>query len=131
MVILLVVSLFALFNFACPFKRDDSDLHPVGPNLRADLLIYFKAGATSDEINSFSKSVLSRPHPEGRGDYLAPGVSTFLLIGPVQGHEGIAITFFPGATKEQREDLRRTVESAPIVHKVLENRAPSDVKKID
>ncbi len=42
-----------------------------------------------------------------------------------------AITFFPSATKEQCEDLKRAVESSPVVYKVLENLAPTHVKKIN
>ena len=130
--IALVAIFWSLFTVACPPTRNgDSDMRPVGPDVKADLLIYFKAGVTTTQINAFSKEVLSRPGPNGRGDSLPPGVRTFLRLSPVEGHDGIAITFFPSATKEQREELKRAVEPSPVVHKVLENLAPTNVKKIN
>lgn len=106
-------------------------MRPVGPDVKTDLLIYFKSGVTTTQINAFSKEVLSRPSPNGAGDHLPSGVRTFLRLSPLEGHDGIAITFFPSATKEQREDLKRAVESSSVVHKVLENLAPTDVKNIN
>src|SRR2546423_14309393 len=126
------VLLLGLLNLACPSsKSGDSELHPIGPEVRADLLIYFKTGITQQEINSFSKEILSQADPRGRGDYLPPGVQTFLRIyPPVQGHEGIAITFFPNATDDQRQNLKKAVETSPVVYKVLENISPADVKNL-
>ena len=47
------------------------------------------------------------------------------------GHQGYAITFFEGATPEQRERLIAKVKASPLVYKVVEDVAPDDVKKID
>ena len=106
-------------------------MEPIGPGVRADLLIYFKTGATDAETNLFYKDVLSRPAPDGRGDNSPPGVRTVLRLREVQGHEGVAVTFFPAATTDQRESLKRAVQSSSLVYKILENRAPTDVKKLD
>lgn len=116
---------------ACPFNRDHGKMEPIGPGVRADLLIYFKNGATDDEINLFYKEVLSRTSPDGRGYSNPPGVSTVLRLSNVQGHEGVAVTFFPAATKEQRDSLRESVQSSSLLYKTLENAVPGQVKRLD
>lgn len=131
-VLLSTVCLLGLLSVACPFsKSDNSDVRPIGPTVNADLLIYFNSGLSQDEINAFSKNVLSRPHPEGRGDYLPPGVRTFLRIRAVEGHKGIAITFFPSATYEQRQELITSIKASPLVYRVLENTTPDSVKTLE
>ena len=124
--------LSAVFSTACPFSRsDDPDVRPIGPAVKADILLYFNKGVSDDEINAFSKNVLSKPHPEGRGDYLAPGVRTLLAIGTVEEHQGIALTFFPNASKEQRQELLKSIKASPLVYRVLENRSPNSVKSLE
>ncbi|HXM48028.1 MAG TPA: hypothetical protein VN956_09175 [Pyrinomonadaceae bacterium] len=132
-IVVVAAILSGLLSTACPLnKRADSDVRPIGPDVRADLVIYFKTTITPDEINAFSKDVLSLPDPKGRGYYNPPGVRTVLRIyPPLKGHEGIAVTFFPTATKEERENLKRSVDSSPIVYKVFQNVAPAELKKID
>lgn len=130
--LLFAAHLLGLLCLACPLGRPaDSDLRPIGPEVRASLVIYFKSGATQEQISSFTKEVLSRPHPEGRGHYQPVGVQSLLRVRAVQGHEGIAITFFPNATDEQRQNLRDAVNASPVVYKVLENVSPADVKALD
>ena len=106
-------------------------MEPVGPGVRADFLIYFKTGATDAETNLFYKDVLSRPSPDGRGYSNPPGVKTVLRLSEVQGHEGVAVTFFPAATREQRENLKRSVQSSSLVYKIIENAVPANVKRLD
>jgi hypothetical protein len=48
-------------------------------------------------------------------------------IGPVEGHKGYAITFFPNATRDQREELMRAVRQSRVVYKILEKKAPDSV----
>lgn len=122
---------FGLLNLACPFNKREEKMEPIGPGVRADLLIYFKTEVTDAETNLFYKDVLSRPSPDGRGYSNPPGVRTILRLSEVQGHEGVAVTFFPAATREQRENLKRSVQSSSLVYKILENVAPADVKKLD
>jgi hypothetical protein len=102
-------------------------MRPIGPDAKADLLIYFNGDASHDQIDAFHKTVLSRPDPEGRGDDLAPGIGMLLAIGPVEGHKGFAITFFQHATPNHRQELMRAVRQSPVVYKVLENRVPDSV----
>lgn len=127
--ILIVASLF----FGCPTNNlRRSEMRPIGPDVEAHLLIYFRNPVTREQINTFSKDVLSRPHPSGRGDSLPPGVEAFLRIyPPVQGHEGIAIKFEPKASEAQRRKLLNSIKEAPIVYRVLENRAPNSVKSLE
>ncbi len=122
---------FGLLNLACPFNKREEKMEPIGPGVRADILVYFKAGATDAETNLFYNDVLSVPRSDGRGYDNPPGVRTVLRLSEMQGHEGVAVTFFPAATKEQRENLKRAVQSSSVVYKVLENRRPSDVKRLD
>ena len=104
---------------------------PIGPDVKASFVFYFQRDATRDQISSFSDVVLrGAPHPEGRGHDLPEGVQSILFVG-ADGHYGYAITFFAGATPEQRGRLIAKVKASPLVYKVLEGVAPDEVKKID
>ena len=130
--LLLAVPLLGLLSLACPWgKSGDSDMRPIGPEVPASLVLYFKPDVTRDQRIAFSDEVLSRPDPEGRGHNLPPGVQSLLRVRAVQGHEGYAITFFPNATDQQRRSLRDAITASPIVYKVLENVSPADVKTLD
>ena len=129
--LLTVICLVALLSSGCPSSNSKNEMEPVGPDVKAHLLIYFNTGISRDEIDAFHKTVLSRPDPEGRGHYLAPGIGLLLRIGPIEGHDGFAITFSSSATSEQRQDLVRTVKQSPFVYKVFENRTPDSVKTLD
>lgn len=99
--------------------------------MKASLVIYFKPGVTNEQVEDFWHRVLSIKDPEGRGYSHRPGIRDISRISSVRGHEGIALTFFPNASSEQRETIVRDVKSSPIFYKVLENIAPADVKTID
>jgi hypothetical protein len=105
-------------------------MEPIGPDVKASFVIYFNSGVTQEQINDFSARVLSRPRADGRGHYLPEGVRTFLRVSAVSGHEAIAITFFPNATAEQRQNLISDVKASPLVYRVIESVAPSDVKNL-
>ena len=107
-------------------------MRPIGPDVKADLIIYFKLGVTEKQVDTFWHEVLSRPRPDGRGEDSRDGVASVMrLFRAVQGHEGISLSFFPSATQAQRDELEREVKSSPIVYKVLKNTAPINVKKLD
>ncbi len=42
-----------------------------------------------------------------------------------------SMSFFPDATKEERDEVIHDITSSPIVYKVLRDIAPADVKKLD
>jgi len=105
-------------------------MRPIGSDVKADLLIYLNSNASYDEIDAFVKTLLHRADSRGRGYDLAPGVGMLLAIGSVEGHKGYAITFFPDATREQRDELTRAVRQSPVVYKILENRVPDSVNTL-
>ena len=110
---------------------EQDEMIPFGPDVRADLVVYFKTGVTEEQIEYFWENVLSQPGPNGRGHYLRDGVRGILKLHPFEGHEGLAVTFHEAATPGRREDVTQDIESMPIVYKVLVNVAPEDVKKLD
>jgi hypothetical protein len=126
---LVVILTLGLMQLACP--RREPPMRSVGPEVKASLVIYFKSGVSNEQVNAFWEEVLSRPHPSGKGYYHRNGVGDIGRIAPVQGHEGISMSFFPNATKEEREEVTRDIRSSPIIYKILENVAPADVKKLD
>lgn len=129
--IMILCVLLGLGALPCSSSEKEK-MVPMGPSVKASLLIYFKTNVTEEEINRFWEEVLSMPDPQGRGYSHRDGVVDIVRIFPsVQGHEGIAVSFFPNATKEEREEIRRAVTSSPVVYKVLENLAPADVKRIE
>jgi hypothetical protein len=122
--------IMGLATVACPFRNDG--MKPIGPEVKADLIIFFKVGVTGRQIETFWHDVLSRPRPDGRGEDHREGVGSIGRVFPaVQGHEGISLSFFPTATQAQRDELERDVNASPIVYKALKNVAPINVRKID
>jgi hypothetical protein len=127
---LIAITSLGLTLIACPFKKDE--MKSIGPDVKADLVIYFNIGVSEQAINSFWQEVLSRPHPQGKGYNHRDGVGSISRIFPaVQGHEGISLSFFPQATQAQRDELEREIKSSPVVYKILKNTAPITVKKLD
>jgi hypothetical protein len=53
------------------------------------------------------------------------------MLRAVEGHEGIAVTFFPDATNEQRQKLMKAIKESQFVYKVLANVAPDSIKTLD
>jgi hypothetical protein len=129
--IFVVALLASMFLSACA-RPDNDEMVRIGPDVRASMVIYYKAGVNEDQINDFLQNVLGRPHPEGRGHYLRDGIVMSLRVYPaVEGHEATAITFSDRATQAQRDEIKRDVVSNPIVYKVLENEIPAEVKKLN
>lgn len=105
---------------------------PIGPEVKSDLVIYFKHGTTNDQINNFWNNVLSTPDRDGRGSWPKPGVGDLGAVFPaVDGHEGVAVKFQESASQEEREQLKAAAGSSPLVFKIFENIAPADIKRID
>jgi hypothetical protein len=138
----IVVIFLCLLSVGCPLGGKDTarstkpnardEMVPVGPEVKAGLVIYYKTGVADEQIEDFINQVLSKPHPSGIGTIPRDGIRGPLRVfPPVQGHEATAVTFFPNATTAQREELKADAISHPIVYKVLENVAPKDVKTIE
>jgi hypothetical protein len=114
---------------ACPFRKNE--MRPVGPEVKHDLVIFFKVGVSNQQVEEFFDEILARRNPTGTGFRLRAGIREYSREHPVDGHEAVSISFFPSATVEERETVMRDVKSSPIVYRVLENVAPADVKKLE
>ena len=104
-------------------------IHSMEPEVTADLIVYFKADVTHEQIESFWNKVLSYSAPDGHQS-LRPGVGRLSRVESLEGHEGIAVIFFWQASDGERAQLRRSIDESPIVFTVLENIAPKDVKSL-
>jgi hypothetical protein len=127
----LALLLTALVLPACSQAGKD-EMVPIGPEVQADLVIYFKGGVANEQISKFWHEVLSNPHPSGRGTWTKDGISGISAVfPPIQGHEGVAVSFYRTATEAQRAKVKADVNASPLVYKVFENVAPKDVKTLD
>jgi hypothetical protein len=108
---------------------EKQEMVPIGPDVKADLVIFFTLDATHDQIETFWQETLSIK--SNKGHMSRPGIRAILRLLPVQDHEGIAVSFFPNATPAQREDIKVRVKSSPLVYKVLEDVVPQDIKSIE
>jgi len=102
---------------------------PIGPDVKADLVIFFKLEATHDQIETFWQETLSVK--SNKGYWSRPGIREILRLLPVQNHEGVAVTFFPNATPAERDDIKARVKSSPLVYRVLEDVVPLDIKSLE
>ena len=117
----------SVFGVACHHR--EPQMISVGPDVPHELVIFFTEGATHDQIETFWSEVLSYPTRDGH--WPRPGVGGILRIAAVQGHEGLAVTFFSNATDAERADIKSRVRASPIVYRVMENVIPMNVKRID
>ena len=107
----------------------DARIHNMGPEVTADLIVYFKTDVTPEQIENFWNRVLSYSAPDGHQS-LRPGVGRLSRVESVEGHEGIAIIFFWDTWNSERAQLRRDIHASPLVFTVVENIAPQDVKSL-
>jgi hypothetical protein len=101
----------------------------IGPEVKADFVVFFKTDASHDEIERFSNEVLSNPTESG--SWPLPGIRMISKVWAVEGHEGYAVNFFPSASAEQRQYVKSRVGSSVIVYRVVEDVIPADIKKVD
>lgn len=127
---LVATTMLSLAMVSCPFRKEE--YRRLGPDKKANLAIYFNHGVTNEQIKKFWHEVLSRPDPQGKGYHHVDGVADLSRIYPaVQGHEGVALSFFSNATQAQRNEVERDIKSSPLVYKILKNVAPIDIKKLE
>ena len=117
--------MFAVGLNSC--DRPEMEMRPIGPDVKADLVVFFKKDATHDQIKSFVEETIS--NRTDRGYDSLPGMRTTMLVS-FDGHQGYAITFFPNATDAERKYVRSRIDTSPIVFKVMENVAPDDIKTL-
>jgi hypothetical protein len=118
-----------LLSVACLSPKER--VRSLGPEITADLVVFFNHDVTHQQIEDFRRDTLSKPDQNGRGHDLREGVSQIARIGAVQGHQGISVSFFASATETQKEAVEKDVRSSPIVYKVLKDIASADVKTIE
>jgi hypothetical protein len=123
-----LMSIIVLLITGCS-KREINEMIPVGPDVKADFVIFFKTGTSDAEIYKFVTETISTPVE--RGYKSLPGIRDVLQLRPIDGHEGYAITFFPDAPERQRDYVKAIIKSSTIVYRVLENVVPGEIKKID
>ncbi|MEP7212931.1 MAG: hypothetical protein ABI791_07640 [Acidobacteriota bacterium] len=122
--------LFIILLSSCsPFAKQNNDMKSIGPDVPANLVIYFKLGTTENEINQCYRNAIYLDRPDGRGEGVHDGFGSFLRLLPSQanGHDAIAITFKPNATDDQRRAIKEALESCAIVYEIFENVAPKDI----
>lgn len=124
----LILLTLGILQSACP--RKEEPMRRIGPEVNASLVIFFNSGVSNKQIEDFWQEVLSKPDPTGRGRYHRSGVGDIGRITPVQGHEGISISFLPDATQKEREEVIKDIEASPLVYKVLRDVAPAEIKKL-
>jgi hypothetical protein len=103
---------------------------PIGPDTKHDLVIFFNRDATHDQIEKFHDEELSYYTWCGNRD-MEPAIKEYLRIFPVDGYEAVALKFFPNAAQSQRDRVKSKVRASPLVHKVIENVVPQDIKHVD
>ena len=114
---------------SCTHRPAEKWVKMTGPNDPVSLVFFFKKGTTYEQKESFDKTVITYPHPKGKGYYLQDGIAgRFNVVN--SGYEGYAIQFSTDATHEQRERLKKNIRESPIVYKVYENVAPSEIKDL-
>ena len=95
------------------------------------LLIYFKTNIPPNAPYEFENTVLSEPHPEGKGFSSLPGIVEGFALEPISGHKGVAAKFRNDATKKQIDYVKARVNASPIVFRIFENIPPSRIKETD
>lgn len=99
------------------------------PNDRVELLFFYKKGTSYEEKQFFENNILHKTDPNGRGYYSQEGVSGEFFVRN-SDYEGHAIEFYPNALPEQRDKLKKAIESSPIVYKVFENVVPNQIQDL-
>lgn len=80
----------------------------------ADLLIRFKPGITSEQIETVFSEVLGVPGPDGRSHVLLDGIQTASRADR-DGQVRIRVGFHPGTTVERRGEIVRRILECPFV----------------
>lgn len=103
----------------------------IGPEVRASLVVYLKAGTTNEQINSVWDSVLSDLDPRGRGHMPLPGIGGITRVSPVDGHEAIAVSLSRAATEEEVARVHSRLGQCEYIYRVLENVVPAEVEHLE
>jgi len=97
----------------------------IGPDVQADVVVLFRPGASSQDINQFLEQAVFIGPADG-GHWHRPGIQSILRVS-VHGCQGYAVSFHRGATAGQRDTIKNGIAASPIVVKVFEGTAPADI----
>lgn len=122
---IVLILLIMPFMAACQQKAND-EMITISPDQKSDIVIFFKKGTKNEEINYFLDNVAGRQRPDGRGTEFLNGMQSQFQIRN-QDYEGFAIELRDNATKEERENILKAVNSSPLVYKVFENVVPNEI----
>ena len=119
--LLLLPALFLVLIFqtvSCNRQPNEEQVSLGGANHKTNLVILFKKQTSREEINDFWKNILD-----------IKKYNLALQFQVVRGdYEGVGVSYSTETTLEQREQLKSSVHLSPIVYKVFENVAPSEIK---
>jgi hypothetical protein len=113
--------------------RHEPPLEPLGPDVKASAVIYFRRGVTDKQIEDFNSSVLQAPARLGHvGRDYPPFVSSYLRLLPSQanGHEAIALTFFKEAPADKVNAYLGTIKADSRVGNVFLDIQPSAIHPV-
>lgn len=117
---ILTILLVALLS-GCQKKINDEMIR-TSPELKVPIVFYFKKGTTREQINNFSDTVISYPHPGG-GHSLFKGIRGVFLVGN-QDYSGYALDRID---EDERQNILRAINSSPLIYKVFENVIPKEI----
>jgi hypothetical protein len=100
-----------------------------GPDDKVELVFFYKKGVSYEEKQGFENNILHKSDPNGKGYASQEGVSGEFFVRH-SDYEGYAVEFYPNATSEQRNKLKKALESSPIVYKVFENVIPNQIQDL-
>jgi len=128
---MLLVLLLAAVS-SCVFNLEDKK-ERFGPDVEATLVIYFRLGTTEEQASTLKERILYADRPDGRGKAPLHNFRVYFPLSPqhANGHEAIALTFQPTATKEDIDTVRQAFLSSPEVLTIFENVVPDQIKPSD
>lgn len=122
---------FGCFGCAqsCQAQRDDR-INVMGPDVRAELVLFFNRDVDWKEILEFNRTVIGIPGPNGTDYSSLPGMMTKVKIDR-DGFEGEAINFQPDATDDEKAFVKKRVSESPLVYKIYENVVPNQINDLN
>ena len=87
------VTTLAMLVSACGLKSETVK-EPIGPNVNASLVIYFRSETTEEQSERVQNEILYIDRPDGRGKDIVHNIRTVLQLLPSQanGNEAVALT---------------------------------------
>ena len=125
-----VITLFAVLAFLATACSPYGPRQQFGNDVRANLIVFFRADVTDQEIEMFWNTVVSNPVP-GKGFQLQEGISGIYRGNTIQGHASLVMYFWDTASPEQRDNVIERIRGSPLVYKVLEDTIPNEVTSIE